>query len=305
MKALTGDPEDRGVGDLRTAWHADVLLALGASRALVDKGGLVFAARVDYFEDGRMEDQEPRFSTCVLTTDRHTPISAKRSSSATIVSIDDSQTRARVRGWFVSRRGSASLAAEDSQSRVITFDRANLGSSSHIPQPGRSAGLQGDNNNGIGKSDRAEGRDIRPVRKSTLRVENQHDREGGEGGGREWGGEGGGWTRSSGFFLPSTLREGTTWWWRVVAANGNVPGATLPSRTRHRGGWDAGATPTPRNHLRLVDVTTYHPLSGGARDGGGPAVRRVGAPRRRGERRAPEKNNEMNIQGPGKIAELL
>lgn len=74
-----------------------------------------------------------------------------------------------------------------------------------------------------------------------------------------------------------------------------------PSGTSRRG-WNTATTPTLRNHLYLVDVTTYHPLSGVG--GGGGGLRRDGrgsGGRRRGRRdeggrdEEGKKNNEMNI----------
>lgn len=93
-------------------------------------------------------------------------------------------------------------------------------------------------------------------------------------------------------------------------------------------GWDATATPTLRNHLYLVDVTTYHPLSsfdgggfprvrnGGGGQGGGLVVTReprdvgctTGSRRKRNrkgwgeeekKKKDGKKNNEMNIARPG------
>jgi len=46
-----------------------------------------------------------------------------------------------------------------------------------------------------------------------------------------------------------------------------LPPPPASPRSGDRRGWDATTTPTLRNHLYLVDVTTYHPLSGGG--GGG------------------------------------
>lgn len=76
-----------------------------------------------------------------------------------------------------------------------------------------------------------------------------------------------------------------TWWWRVggsqreaCTVRATLPTGLEPSQpplapSRHDddggGGWDAATTPTLRNHLYLVDVTTYHPLSGGGGGGDG------------------------------------
>lgn len=85
-----------------------------------------------------------------------------------------------------------------------------------------------------------------------------------------------------------------------------------PQLTPCGGGWDAATTPTLRNHLYLVDVTTYHPLrgsggggGGGDGDGGGGGGGGCGetivevAEGEAGETKTAatteEKNNEMNI----------